>query len=56
MTALILNQMLFTVLLIVALAVGVNLYDSIKKIHRRWGFHGIKPRYAMAFVARRVLP
>ena len=48
----ILNQMLFTASLIVALAVVANLHNTLKKIrgrHRRLRF---APRYALAYVGK----
>ena len=51
-TPVVLNQLFFTVFLIVALAVGVNLYNTLKKIrgrHRRLRF---APRYALAYVGK----
>ena len=44
----ILNQMLFTALLIVALAVGVNLHNTLKKIRGRFGRLWFSPRLALA--------
>jgi hypothetical protein len=34
--------------------IASSVYDTVKKIRGRWGYLGLKPRYAMAFCARRV--
>ena len=48
----ILNQMLFTALLIVALAVGVNLHNTLKKIRGRYGRLHFSPRLALSHLAK----
>ena len=48
----ILNQMLFTALLIVVLAVGVNLHNSLKQIRGRYGRLRFSPRLALAYIQR----
>jgi hypothetical protein len=48
----ILSQLVWTVTFIFAAAVAVSAYDTVKKISRRWGYLGIRPRYAMAYLAR----
>jgi len=50
----ILSQLAWTVAFVFAAAIAVSVYDTVKKISRRWGYLGLKPRYAMAFCARRV--
>jgi hypothetical protein len=35
-------------------AIAISVHDTVKKIRGRWGYLGLKPRYAMAFCARRV--
>ena len=34
--------------------IASSVYDTVKKIRGRWGYLGLKPRYAMEFCARRV--
>lgn len=48
----ILNQMFFTALLIVALAVGVNLHNTLKKIRGRYGRLRFSPRLALSHLQR----
>ena len=48
----ILSQLAWTVAFIFAAAVAVTVYDTVKKISRRWGSIGLKPRYAMPYLAR----
>jgi len=50
----ILSQLAWTVAFIFAAAIAVSIHDTVKKIRRRWGYLGLKPRYAMAFCTRRV--
>ena len=50
----ILSQLAWTVAFVFAAAIAVSVYDTVKKIRGRWGYLGLKPRYAMAFCARRV--
>jgi len=50
----ILSQLAWTVAFIFAAAIAVGVHDTVKKIRGRWGYLGLKPRYAMAFCARRV--
>ena len=52
MTALILNQMLFTVLLIVALAVVSNVHNTLNKIRGRYGRLRFSPRLALSHLQR----
>lgn len=48
----ILSQLVWTVTFIFVAAVAVSVYDTVKKISRRWGSIGLKPRYAMPYLAR----
>ena len=48
----IVSQLAWTVAFIVVAAVAISAYDTAKKISRRWGYLGLKPRYAMAYLAR----
>ncbi len=48
----ILSQLAWTVAFVFAAAIAVSVYDTVKKISRRWGSIGLKPRYAMAYLAR----
>ena len=48
----ILSQLAWTVAFIFAAAVAVSAYDTVKKISRRWGYLGIRPRYAIAYLVR----
>ncbi|MDC1096923.1 hypothetical protein OAT46_00540 [Gammaproteobacteria bacterium] len=48
----ILSQLVWTVAFIFVAAVAVSIYDTVKKIGRRWGSIGLKPRYAMPYLAR----
>ena len=48
----ILSQLAWSVAFIFAVAVAVSVYDTVKKISRRWGSIGLKPRYAMPYLAR----
>ena len=48
----ILSQLAWTVGLIFFAAVTLSVFETIKKIRRRWGSIGLKPRYAMAYLAR----
>ena len=50
----ILSQLAWTVAFVFAAAIAVSVYDTVKKIRGRWGYLGLKPRYPMAFCARRV--
>ena len=52
MTALILNQMLFTAFLIVALAVVLNVHNTLKKIRGRYGRLRFSPRLALSHLQR----
>ena len=52
MTALILNQMLFTAFLIVALAVVSNVHNTLKKIRGRYGRLRFSPRLALSHLQR----
>jgi hypothetical protein len=48
----ILSQLAWTVAFVFAAAIAVSVYDTVKKISRRWGSIGLKPRYAMPYLAR----
>ena len=48
----IVSQLAWTVALIFVAAVAISAHDTAKKISRRWGYLGFKPRYAMAYLAR----
>jgi len=48
----ILSQLAWTVAFVFAAAIAVSVYDTVKKISRRWGYLGFKPRYAIAYLTR----
>ena len=48
----ILSQLAWTVGLIFFAAVTLSAFETIKKIRRRWGSIGLKPRYAFAYLRR----
>ena len=48
----ILSQLAWTVAFVFAAAIAVSVYDTVKKISRRWGSIGLKPLYAMPYLAR----
>ena len=47
----ILSQLAWTVAFIFAAAIAISVYDTVKKIRGRWGYLGLKPRYAMAYLS-----
>ena len=47
----ILSQLAWTMFFIVAVGVGVSVSNTVKQIRRRWGFIGLKPRYAVAYLS-----
>ena len=49
----ILSQLVWTVAFVFAAAIAVSVYDTVKKISRRWGFIGFKARYAVAYLRHR---
>jgi len=51
----ILSQLAWTVAFIFAAAIAVSLHDTVKKVRRRWGFIGVKPRYAIAYLMARAV-
>ena len=50
----ILNQMVITVLCFLALGIGVQVSSRLKRIRRRWGYLKVAPRYAFAYLGRRL--
>ena len=50
----ILNQMVITVLCFLALGIGVEVNNRLKRIRRRWGYVKVAPRYAFAYLSRRL--
>jgi hypothetical protein len=48
----ILSQLAWTVAFIFVAAVAVSVYDTVKKISRRWGSIGLKPQYVFAYLRR----
>ncbi len=47
----ILSQLAWTVAFVFAAAIAVSVQDTVKKIRHRWGYLGLKPRYAMAYLS-----
>ena len=47
----VLGQLAWTVAFIFAAAIAVSVHDTVKKIRGRWGYLGLKPRYAMAYLS-----
>ncbi|HIE82920.1 MAG TPA: hypothetical protein EYQ00_03315 [Dehalococcoidia bacterium] len=47
----ILSQLAWTVAFVFAAAIAVSFHDTVKNIRRRWGYLGLKPRYAMAYLS-----
>ena len=50
----ILNQIGITVLCFLALGIGVQVSSRLKRIRRRWGYLKVAPRYAFAYLGRRL--
>ena len=48
----ILSQLAWTVAFVLAAAIAVSVYDTVKKISRRWGSIGLKPQYVFAYLRR----
>ena len=53
-TPMILNQMVITVLCFLALGIVVQVNNQLKRIRRRWGYLKVAPRYAFAYLSRRL--
>ena len=53
-TPMILNQMVITVLCFLALGIVVQVNNRLKRIRRRWGYLKVAPRYAFAYLGRRL--
>ncbi len=50
----VLNQVVITVLCFLALGIGVEVNNRLKRIRRRWGYVKVAPRYAFAYLSRRL--
>ena len=50
----VLNQIGITVLCFLALGIGVQVSSRLKRIRRRWGYLKVAPRYAFAYLGRRL--
>ena len=53
-TPMVLNQIGITVLCFLALGIGVEVNNQLKRIRRRWGYVKVAPRYAFAYLSRRL--
>ncbi len=53
-TPMILDQMVITVLCFLALGIVVQVNNQLKRIRRRWGYLKVAPRYAFAYLSRRL--
>ena len=53
-TPMILNQIGITVFCFLALGIGVQVSNRLKRIRRRWGYLKVAPRYAFAYLGRRL--
>ena len=53
-TPMILNQIGITVLCFLALGIGVQVSSRLKRISRRWSYLKVAPRYAFAYLGRRL--
>jgi len=51
----ILSQLVYTVGFIFAAALALAAYEKVQKVRRRWGFIGVKPRYAIAYLMARAV-
>ena len=49
----ILAQLMYTVGFIFAAALALAAHEKIRRVRRRWGFIGFKPRYAAAYLRHR---
>jgi len=50
----ILAQLMYTVGFIFAAALALSVHEKIRRVRRRWGFIGVKPRYAASYIQRRL--
>ena len=53
-TPMVLNQIGITVLCFLALGIGVQVNNRLKRIRRRRGYLKVAPRYAFAYLGRRL--